>query len=71
MEISPQLRDFLRWIENNSGKRSESSESMAWHTLNELDRCKPDYAMELLERVKHLYNVSGMIFILVLYKDHY
>lgn len=32
--------------------------------VDELDRCKPDYAIEFLERIKHLFDVDGFIFIL-------
>lgn len=36
--------------------------------IDELDRCKPTYAIELLERVKHLFSVPGVIFVLVVDK---
>lgn len=32
--------------------------------LDELDRCKPTYAISMLERVKHLFDVTGVVFIL-------
>ncbi len=32
--------------------------------IDELDRCRPSYAIELLERVKHLFDVSNMVFVL-------
>jgi hypothetical protein len=32
--------------------------------IDELDRCRPTYAIELLERVKHLFDSSGVVFIL-------
>ena len=32
--------------------------------IDELDRCRPTYAIELLERVKHLFNVPGIVFVL-------
>jgi hypothetical protein len=32
--------------------------------IDELDRCRPSYAVELLEEVKHLFNVENMVFIL-------
>jgi len=32
--------------------------------IDELDRCRPSYAIELLERVKHLFNINGVVFIL-------
>lgn len=31
--------------------------------IDELDRCRPTFAIELLERVKHLFNVDGIKFI--------
>lgn len=31
--------------------------------VDELDRCRPDYAIELLEGIKHLFGVPGMHFI--------
>lgn len=33
--------------------------------IDELDRCKPDFALELLEQVKHLFSVQGITFLLV------
>lgn len=36
--------------------------------VDELDRCRPSYAIELLERIKHLFNIEGIIFILALDK---
>ena len=32
--------------------------------IDELDRCRPLYAIEFLERVKHLFGVRGLIFVL-------
>jgi len=31
--------------------------------IDELDRCRPLYAIELLERVKHIFGVDGLIFV--------
>lgn len=33
--------------------------------IDELDRCRPDFALRLLERVKHLFDVEGVTFLLV------
>ena len=33
--------------------------------IDELDRCKPTFALSLLERVKHLFSVDGICFVLV------
>ncbi|MCS0388853.1 KAP family P-loop NTPase fold protein [Vibrio diabolicus] len=34
--------------------------------VDELDRCRPDFALELLENIKHLFSVSGITFLLVM-----
>lgn len=31
--------------------------------IDELDRCRPDFALELLERVKHLFDVPNVVFL--------
>ncbi len=31
--------------------------------IDELDRCKPDYAVQVLERVKHLFEVPNIVFV--------
>jgi predicted KAP-like P-loop ATPase len=37
--------------------------------IDELDRCRPDYAVELLEQIKHLFSVKGIVFILSIDKE--
>lgn len=32
--------------------------------IDELDRCRPLYAIELLERIKHMFGIDGLIFVL-------
>ena len=34
--------------------------------IDELDRCRPTYAIELLERIKHLLDIDGLVFILAM-----
>jgi tRNA A37 threonylcarbamoyladenosine biosynthesis protein TsaE len=33
--------------------------------IDELDRCRPDFALELIEQIKHLFSVTGITFLLV------
>jgi len=33
--------------------------------VDELDRCRPDFALGLLERIKHLFDVEGIAFVLL------
>jgi len=37
--------------------------------VDELDRCRPNYAVEVLERIKHVFDVPGIIFVLLVDKD--
>jgi hypothetical protein len=37
--------------------------------IDELDRCRPTYAVELLENVKHLFSVEGLVFVLAIDKN--
>lgn len=32
--------------------------------VDEIDRCKPPFAIALLERIKHLFNIEGILFVL-------
>jgi hypothetical protein len=34
--------------------------------VDELDRCRPDFAMTLLERIKHLFSVEKIVFVLAI-----
>ena len=33
--------------------------------IDELDRCKPTFALNLIERIKHFYEVEGVCFLMV------
>lgn len=37
--------------------------------IDELDRCRPTYAVRLLEEIKHLFDVPGLVFILGLHGE--
>lgn len=37
--------------------------------VDELDRCRPPYAVELLEKVKHLFSVDGLVFVLAIDRE--
>lgn len=38
--------------------------------VDELDRCRPSYSVEVLEQIKHLFSVSGIVFVLSIDKHH-
>jgi len=37
--------------------------------IDELDRCRPSYVIELLENIKHLFGVQGVVFLLAIDQD--
>lgn len=37
--------------------------------IDELDRCRPDFAISLLERVKHMFDIDNVVFILSIDKN--
>lgn len=37
--------------------------------IDELDRCRPTFAIELLEKAKHIFNVPGIVFIICIDKE--
>jgi len=38
--------------------------------IDELDRCRPNYSVEVLEQIKHFFSVSGIVFVLSIDKKH-
>ena len=36
--------------------------------IDELDRCRPTYAVELVEKIKHLFSVKNVVFVLVMHR---
>lgn len=37
--------------------------------IDELDRCKPSFSVEVLEKIKHLFSVPNVIFVLVMHQE--
>lgn len=38
--------------------------------IDELDRCRPDFAIRLIERIKHFFDIPKIVFVLVVHKDN-
>lgn len=49
-------------LKNNEGNRLVV-------IIDELDRCRPTYAVDILERIKHLFSVPNITFVLVMNKE--
>lgn len=58
---------FKESLKDVAVKISEESEGFPlFIMIDELDRCRPSYAIELLERIKHLFNVPHVVFLLAI-----
>lgn len=50
-------------------KQSDNDKPLVF-IVDELDRCRPNYAVEVLEQIKHFFAVSGIVFVLSIDKKH-
>ncbi|SMY35006.1 KAP family P-loop NTPase fold protein [Photobacterium andalusiense] len=57
------LKEFRSYLSNFANEVNGGKPIV--FIIDELDRCKPDFALELLEQVKHLFSVQGITFLLV------
>ena len=60
------LKDFQNSLKEYA--KAVSGENPLVFIIDELDRCRPSYAVELLEQVKHVFSVPGIIFVLAIDK---
>jgi hypothetical protein len=56
------ISQFRKYLENLSAEEG----CPLVFIIDELDRCRPDFALELVEQIKHLFSVPGITFLLVL-----
>jgi hypothetical protein len=49
-------------------KSSEGGKKIVFF-IDELDRCRPDFSMQVIEKLKHLFSVESVIFVLVINKE--
>lgn len=52
---------------NKNGEKEEFKYKLI--IVDELDRCRPDFAVEVLETIKHIFNVKGLIFLFMINKN--
>ncbi|EHD2239369.1 TPA: NTPase KAP [Vibrio vulnificus] len=50
-----------QWIEAVNGKEQVSYPAFIF--IDELDRCRPSYAVEMLETIKHIFDIPGVVFV--------
>ena len=58
-DFKENMKNLLKKIESYKNKKLP-----LFILIDELDRCRPNYAIELLENIKHLFDIEGIYFII-------
>lgn len=56
------IKEFKKFVETALARTDDAGPIVI--LVDELDRCNPNYAIRLLERIKHLFDVQGVVFVL-------
>jgi KAP family P-loop domain len=56
------FRDSVRQLTEELSRKNVKHQQI-FVFIDELDRCRPDYAIRMLERIKHLFATSGVVFV--------
>lgn len=63
------FKDELKKVVNYDNIQNGSGKNKFVFFIDELDRCKPTFAINLLERIKHIFDVEGIIFVVSIDKE--
>ncbi len=63
------IEDFKKVLQEITNLLEKEAKLPLVIFVDELDRCRPDFALSLLERMKHLFNVDGVFFVLSVDRD--
>lgn len=63
-----EIENFQKQKDGDNGDKQETKKKIIFF-IDELDRCRPKFAIELLETIKHLFSVQGIIFVISLDKN--
>ncbi|MEZ6940075.1 P-loop NTPase fold protein [Aeromonas sp. S12(2024)] len=57
-------QEIRQWVEGAVGLSEGELDYPAFILIDELDRCRPSYAVEMLETIKHIFDIKGVVFVL-------
>ncbi|WP_159166346.1 MULTISPECIES: KAP family P-loop NTPase fold protein [Aeromonas] len=57
-------KEIRQWVEGAVGLSEKKLDYPAFILIDELDRCRPSYAVEMLETIKHIFDILGVVFVL-------
>ena len=68
-EFKEKLEDMARALNKRTDQADVGSQKSLVVMIDELDRCRPSYAVELLETAKHLFDVDQIVFVLAVNRE--
>lgn len=63
------FRDRMQQVAEQLSSLDEGDRAPLFIIIDELDRCRPDYALKVLEEIKHFFQVPGVVFVIALHGD--
>jgi hypothetical protein len=63
------VRSFKAALSEIPSKLKGNNSNRLIIIIDELDRCKPSFAVEVLEKIKHMFSVPNVTFVLVMHKE--
>lgn len=63
-EFKEELEKFVKTV------KKKNNEQPLIFIIDELDRCRPTYSVEVLEQIKYFFSVPGIVFVLSIDKKH-
>ena len=64
-------KQSLNAFKETLAKLAESLDKPLVFIIDELDRCRPDFAIRLIERIKHFFDIPKIVFVLVMDKTQF
>ncbi|MGL5524761.1 MAG: KAP family P-loop NTPase fold protein [Aeromonas veronii] len=57
-------QEIRQWVAGAVALGKGKLDYPAFILIDELDRCRPSYAVEMLETIKHIFDIKGVVFVL-------
>ena len=71
IETYEEEKNSLVAFKSTLAELAESLDKPLVFIIDELDRCRPDFAIRLIERIKHFFDIPKIVFVLVMDKNQF
>ena len=71
IESYDEQKNSLVAFKSTLSELAESLDKPLVFIIDELDRCRPDFAIRLIERIKHFFDIPKIVFVLVMDKTQF